>query len=423
MNRSRRWRVALLTAVLTLGSSAMALAQPSPAEPSLPSPLRLRQVMQYARQQRAEIVAARARARAAAQRPRMVSALEDPVISASLDHLPFMLDGADVSLSVEQRFPLSRVRQNQRRAAEAGVVRLRADVERVQLDVELDAGRAFLMLEERRRMSSIAHEQVSLAQQFVIATGARYASGTGSQADVLRAEIEVSRLQGQLHAIHSEVAAAEAMLNASLARSPDSEIPPLESSANLVLPPEWRGARAQAMGQRPELAAGRAEIAQAEAEVDVMQSMYSPMAMLKTGPAYTMSAGPGWMLMVGISVPLWRDRLDAGALEAQAMVDMAKADLSAMTRMVEGETAVARHRVLAARARCFALQSEIIPRAQRLIEPSLTGYAAGTLPLVSVIEAAQTLWSAQAELVQAEFELGLAWTELERAMAAQGSKQ
>jgi outer membrane protein TolC len=226
---------------------------------------------------------------------------------------------------------------------------------------------------------------------------------------VLRAEIEVSRLEGQLRAIQSEVRAAEAMLNASLARSADAEVPPLQSSASLALPPEWRGARALAIGHRPELAAGHAEIERAEAEVDVMQSMYSPMAMLRTGPAYTMSEGPGWMLMVGVSVPLW------------AMVEMSKADLSAMTRMVEGETAVSRHRVLAARERCLALQDEIIPRAQRLIEPSLAGYAAGTLPLVSVIEAAQTLWSAQAELVQAQFELGLAWTELDRAMANEGS--
>ncbi|MEY4581369.1 MAG: hypothetical protein RL701_6072, partial [Pseudomonadota bacterium] len=37
----------------------------------------------------------------------MVSALEDPMVSPSLDHLPFRLDGASVSLSVEQRFPLS----------------------------------------------------------------------------------------------------------------------------------------------------------------------------------------------------------------------------------------------------------------------------------------------------------------------------
>jgi len=37
------------------------------------------------------------------------------------------------------------------------------------------------------------------------------------------------------------------------------------------------------------------------------------------------------------------------------------------------------------------------------------------MPLVSVIDTAQALWSIEAELVSAEFELGLAWVRLQRA--------
>jgi hypothetical protein len=61
----------------------------------------------------------------------MVSALEDPMVSPSLDHLPFRLDGASVSLSVEQRFPLSGVLGDRKRAAEAEALRARAQVGRV----------------------------------------------------------------------------------------------------------------------------------------------------------------------------------------------------------------------------------------------------------------------------------------------------
>ena len=41
------------------------------------------------------------------------------------------------------------------------------------------------------------------------------------------------------------------------------------------------------------------------------------------------------MAMVGISLPIWRDKLHAGVAEAQAMRAMSEADLRAMTRMVE----------------------------------------------------------------------------------------
>ena len=404
---------AMRLAVLLLLLSSQALAE---ERDELPNPLRLAYVLQYGRSHRQEIVAARARARAAAERPAIVSALDDPMVMPSLDHLPFKLGGVDASFMVEQRFPLSGVRGHRARAAEADARRLRADAERVTQDVQLDAARAYLMLRERREMSGVLDEQLALARQFVAAANARYSSGSGNQPEVLRAEIEVARLEGAIRAIGAEVAATEAMLNTSLARPADAEVPPLDASPLTVEPPAWRYARDVTLRKRPELEVGRAELSRSQAEVSVMESMYRPMGMVRTGPAYTMAEGWGWMALIGISVPIWRGRLDAGVREAEAMTDMARADLAAMTRMVEGEAATARSQVLAARQRVLALRDDVLLRARHAIDPALAAYAAGTMPLVSVIDAAQALWSVQAELVSAEFELGLAWARFQRAL-------
>jgi cobalt-zinc-cadmium efflux system outer membrane protein len=409
--------VAMSLAVLLLLVSAHALAD---ERDELPNPLRLEHVLRYGRSHRQEIVAARARARAAAERPAIVSALDDPMVMPSLDHLPFKLGGVDASFMVEQRFPLSGVRGYRRRAAEADARRLRADADRVAQDVQLDSARAFLMLRERREMSRVLDEQLALAQQFVAAANARYSAGTGNQPEVLRAEIEVARLQGTIRAIRAEVAAAEAMLNTSLARPADAEVPPLEASPLTVEPPAWRDAQDVTLRHRPELEVGRAELSRSQAEISVMESMYRPMGMVRTGPAYTMADGWGWMALIGISVPIWRGRLDAGVREAEAMTDMARADLAAMTRMVEGEAATARSQVLAARQRVLSLRDDVLPRARHAIDPVLSAYAAGTVPFVSVIDAAQALWSVQAELVSAEFELGLAWARFQRALGQFG---
>jgi outer membrane protein TolC len=143
--------------------------------------------------------------------------------------------------------------------------------------------------------------------------------------------------------------------------------------------------------------------------------MYTPMAMVQTGPAYTMTDGAGWMLMVGISVPLWRGKLRAGVGEARAMIDMATADLDAMRRMADGQARGARESVIAARTRYLALRDVVVPRAEQAIAPTLASYAAGQVPLVSVVEAAQVLWSTQRELVMARAALGIAWARLQRA--------
>jgi outer membrane protein, heavy metal efflux system len=124
------------------------------------------------------------------------------------------------------------------------------------------------------------------------------------------------------------------------------------------------------------------------------------------------------MAMVGVSLPIWRGKLRAGVAEAEAMRAMSEADLRAMTRMIEGDAAVAVSQVQAARDRQLAIKSDVLPRARMAIDPALAGYTAGQLPLVSVIEAVQALWLVQADLITAETALGLAWAQLGRAIGS-----
>ena len=149
-----------------------------------------------------------------------------------------------------------------------------------------------------------------------------------------------------------------------------------------------------------------------------MRDMYRPMATIRTGPAYTMAEGRGWMAMVGVSLPIWRSKLRAGVAEAEAMQAMSVADLQAMTRMIEGDAAVAVSQLQAARDRQAALRDDVLPRARMAVEPAVSGYGAGRLPLVSVIEAVQALWSLQSDLIATDTELALAWARLGRAVGS-----
>jgi cobalt-zinc-cadmium efflux system outer membrane protein len=413
MKRFTGFRFVLLAAWAMSAQTEISAQTP----PVLPSPLSLSDVIRIASERRDEIQAARARIRAGEARPIIASALEDPMISPSLDHLPFMLGGADVSVTIEQRIPLSGIRRHRRASALADVDRLRAEANRTTLDVGIQAAIAFLMLQERRRTETLVTEQLAFARDVVSAANARYASGTAPQSDVLRAEVEVARLDALSRSLVSEVRGAAAMLNTSLALDADGPVPALASIGITQSPPLWSAIKA-ALSSRPELTAGRAEIARAEADVQVMQDMFRPMATIRTGPSYTMAEGRGWMAMVGLSLPIWRGRLRAGVAEAQAMRAMSEADLRAMTRMIEGDAAVAVNQLQATRDRQAALTADVLPRARMAIEPAVAGYTAGQLPLVSVLEAVQALWLVQAELIAADTELGLAWARLGRAIGS-----
>ena len=97
---------------------------------------------------------------------------------------------------------------------------------------------------------------------------------------------------------------------------------------------------------------------------------------------------------------------------------MSEADLQAMTRMIEGDAAAAVGQLQASRDRQLSLRDNVLPRAKMAIEPVIAGYAAGRLPLVSVIEAVQALWSVQSALIAADAVAGLAWVRLGRAIGS-----
>lgn len=404
-----RPRIGAVLALLLL-----CLSGPAPGAPlQSDAPVSLGGAFGIARELRAELRVAAARIDAARQRPAIVSALDDPILSPSIDHKPVdPMMKTDRSITYEQSFPLSRIRSHRRSAAEADIGKFEGEAARTALRIQADVAQSFFMLSERRRMRDILAQQITLSGQLVQLAAKRHALGAAGQADVLRMEMEDARLRSRLAVSAAEVRSAEAMFNTSLGRPSASPVPPLliqDVLAQIARAPDLQASRQQALERRPELRISQAERRRARAEIDVMKSMYSPMLMVRVGMADTMAAGRGSMLMVGVSLPIWRSKLDAGVREAHAMSSMADADGEAMLRMIDGEVAATFESLRGATVNVQTFEADLIPRAERAIAPALTAYASGTLPLTGVLETSRALWSIQEEAVMAQTALGLAW--------------
>jgi outer membrane protein TolC len=386
------------------------------ASEPLPTPLRLPDVVKIAREQRSEIDAARSLAQAAGQRPAIESALDDPMLMVQALHVPFRTRGFTGGVMIQQSFPLSRVLGRRRVAAEHEARGFEAAIGTVELDVGLEAARAFFMLHEARRVLEILATQLDLAEQIVAATTARYAAARGTAAEVLRAEAEQARIEAELSAMSEEVRAAEAMLNASMGRAPQGSIPRLAIElVDEVIPADPIGL---ALTRRPELDRARARVDAADARIRVTRAQFAPMGFVQLGPAFSMADGPGLMGTVGVSLPIYLGWRRAGVREARAMASMARADVVAMETMIAGEAEATRAQVLASQIRLKALEQEVVPRAREAIDATLASYAAGLLPLVNVLDAMDAYWMAQADEVMAEVELGLAHARLDRSIGS-----
>ncbi|MES2858662.1 MAG: TolC family protein [Pseudomonadota bacterium] len=420
--------------MLLPGSRAAADEPPAEAKASQ-APLPLSTVVGVAAAQRPEVKAALAKIAAAEQRPAIVSALEDPMVMLGIDHYPYAtMDPAptgedtgmvpmatetafgrfDWSIAVEQRFPLSRVRAHRRAGAEAEIRQRNAEADGVGLDVRMSAVEAFLMLRERRLMLEVTRRRSEIGEQLASLSAIKLATATGSQADLLRAEVDLARSTGQARGLAGEAAEAEAMLNAAMGRPPAAPVPSLVEPELEAAPPTLEAALATARRHRPELRVAEAEIARAGTEVDVMKSMYAPMGLVRIGQASTMSEGRGAMVMVGVSVPLGRKRLRAGVAEARAMEAMVRAEAEAMRLMVDGEVAAARARVIAERGRLNAFRDDVVPRSRLAVRSALAAYGVGNGSLEAVVDAVRQQWLAEGEVVMAESELMLALARLDR---------
>ena len=401
---------AIVSIVLLVATGAARAEEAAP----LPTPLDAAAVVRLARARRSEVQAARFRTAAATERPKIVSALPDPMVMVSMDHLPFNLMGVDGSVSVQQDFPLSGVLGARERAAEAEAGRFKADARRTELDVALEALDAFYMVAERRSTRPVLDEQIAIVAELAAVARAHLASGQGMQADVLRLDNERARFEADRNALVAETRAAEAMLNASLARAVDAPVPEVAWPDELGEPQPADALARPARANRPELDAARAERARASAEIDVMGAMYNPMAFVRAGPAYNMLEGAGVMAMFGLSVPIWREKLGAGVSEARAMQSMATADLDAMQRMILGRVAAAREIVNAERTRLLALQTDILPRARLVVETATASFGAGQGPMIAVLDATRDLRDVRMQEIMARARLGRAWAALRR---------
>lgn len=417
----RTLHVSLLRAPLVAGLLAVAAmsgvprsVRASDAETPLPSPLRPDDVLAYARGHRAEIKAAKAKAAAAGVAPKIVTALPQPMVMASIDHLPLKLQGADWSVLVQQDFPLGKTLGAKGKAAEAEARAVSADAQTVQLDVEYEALGAYLMWLELQRMTTVIDEQLVIERQVLSVTNIRLAVSQAASADVVRALTEIARLESERTALSAEIAAARSTLNAALARSVTAELPPAELTIPANDPAPTSELAKVAFEKRPELAAARARADKAGADVDVMLSMYKPMAFVRGGYSQTMAEGPGIMFMVGVSLPIWREKLEAGVTEAKSTKSMAEADIAAVKKVIEGEVGAAREQVVAARIRLATTREKVLPLAKQAFTLNLASYGTGQVPLVSVLDAARMIREARLDEVVAEVKLAATWARLGR---------
>lgn len=348
--------------------------------------------------------AAASRVAAVDERVPQADALPDPLLSLtyeneSLDAITWgesMDTGATVTWTQEfpgggKRRARSEVAQADRRlasesqAALAAAIRARVVLGYVELH-RIDRTRA--IVEETRPLLETARE----------AARVRFENGEGTLADVLKAGTALSRVEIELAALDGERSRAEAELGAALGRTG-----PARFDAALTPPDEipWipEAAEAAALENAPELRRLAAEGARESSRIEAARLEMKPDwmasgAYTERGPLESMVMG-----MVGVRLPLWRDRKQARAIaEAEREREAIGADVDAARAVLLAAVRNAAARIDEATRRTTLLEQAIVPQRRAALDAALAAYRAGRADFASVLDEVEGLAAESTEI-------------------------
>ncbi|HXI53436.1 MAG TPA: TolC family protein [Candidatus Saccharimonadales bacterium] len=230
--------------------------------------------------------------------------------------------------------------------------------------------------------------------------------------DVLRAQIEQERLTTEIANLEDSRNPLLAQFKAALGLSAEQPNPPAPTqfeSTPLDLSSEQLFATA--LARNPRLRAMEAEVRRADASLRLAYKSRVPDFNL--GVEVDAKASPVIVTpQLGVTLPIWRDKIAAEIAGAQAGKRAAEARLSAEQIALAVEFAEKTFMFRESSRNLALLQERLLPKARQSVEVARAAYLSGQLDFLNLIDAQRTLLGFQLSEVESRTQRELALTEL-----------
>ena len=367
-----------------------------------------------------ELVAARKQWEAATNRIAQARSLDDPILSVQLWNVPqpFKATQADNTIfGLSQNLPFpgklalkggvaSRSAEMTEQSVRAKERELVARLKQVYYDLFL-----------AQKAVQIHHEQVELLRQFVAIASAKFRGGMGSQADVLKAQVELSLLFQHLPVLEQRRKTAEAMLNTLLDRDPALSLGLAQEPAQLPLEESVDNLHRLALNDRPELKAAELDVQRSEQSRTLAQRQYYPDFNVAFQRFQNYQANDGFGAYVAMSIPFafWtKPKYDAGVQEAAAAVAVAQAQQHTLENMTRFQINDLLAKLKATDQVATLYRTTILPQAEQSLESARVGYRAGKGGFLDLIDTQRAWRGFQLEYFKALVDRQHRLAELER---------
>jgi len=256
---------------------------------------------------------------------------------------------------------------------------------------------AYYRLYYQDRAIAVTEEELEILKNFIALTKTRYEVGKGLQQDLLKAQVEQSKLLDKQLTLRQQRSSVLAGLNQLLARPSGAQLEPADKP-ELTSPGATLFQLQQlARESRPMFAAYEAQIDRFESQRRLAKLDSYPNFNLWTsyrfrdddlpdGGTDFVSAG------VGLSLPIWREKRSEEVAEADSGIRMARRQLEEFGNRVDMIIADLYAQAEKNRDLAQLFATGIIPQAQQSFDASLAAYQVGKVEFLSLLDGLLTLY-------------------------------
>ncbi|MCX5646258.1 MAG: TolC family protein [Phycisphaerae bacterium] len=402
-------RMMFVPVVLILGAAVVLGADESPADANVPQTLT--EYLQYAALHNAGLKAAFEDWKAALEQIPQAKALPDPKFT--YDYFIEQIQNRQ-QVGLMQMFPWFGKIAARTDAAAAAANAAQRRYEATRLQLLSDVKQAFYEYTYLGGATGVAKENLALMQHFEEVARTKHLTATATHPDILRAQIEVAKMQNELITLERSRSPTVARLNAALSRPAEAPLPwpreepgqPVKVNRDVLM--------ATLRERNPEVQAMGFDIERLDKEVAVAKRNFYP----------DVGVGAEWMQMpmggggsdndvrvgVELNLPIWRSSYRAGELQARAMARRARYEKKDLENNLAARTQRALYEFENSGRQVKLYDDALIPRAQELIGASEAAYMAGTVDFLNLI-------SAQQALLQFRLERERSWADQQQRLA------
>lgn len=354
-------------------------------------------LIQEALQNNPQLQSAGLQAEAAKTQIRQAKAWDAPQVGVEFFQTPIrsfpnpVKDGMETDYFIQQMVPFPGKISAMSKSAKFNAAMSRQGAMALQKKIIRELKSAYYELYLVQRKIKINAENQDLLRKFTEIARQQYEVGMGGQADILRAQTELSILINEGINLQQEKKSVEAMINALLSRPIDQPLGYVPDPGADFLPIAFEQLKPLALENRPELQAMRSNIDMNRAELALAKREYYPDLMLRLMyKDMAMTSNDFWAAMAGVNIPLafWSGGKYRGK-EQEQKINLRKADQDYLTmeNMALFEVQDALVRVQTHRNLVQLYQYTVIPQAEQTLQSTTAAYQTGKTEFLMLIDA------------------------------------